>query len=200
MQPESTLLRFIQLLPQASLKGNFLLKDLPGSGKRIDILCRDLAACFTWGSISWPKERLELVVIIADSRILVFENPEEETPQSESEWASVIKNSLREQPPDYVKVSEGSLEDIIRQYNNPPMSKLWILDETGVHISAIETTHSVTQNSFMLGDNRGFDSQTESLMLRYSLPRVSLGKKSYLSSHCVASIISEFERLSHVRR
>ena len=189
------MLRFIQLLPQASPKGDFLLKDLPGSGKRIDILCRDLAACFSWGPISWPKERLELVAIIADSRVLVFENPEEEPPQSEGEWASVIKNSLGNQPPDYVKVSEGSLEDIILQYNNPPMSKLWILEEEGVNISTIDAKHSVTQNSFMLGDHRGFDSQTESLLARYSLPRVSLGKKSYLSSHCVASIISEFERL-----
>jgi tRNA (pseudouridine54-N1)-methyltransferase len=199
MQPESTMLRFIQLLPDASPIGDFLLKDLPGSGKRIDILCRDLAACFSWSPMTWPKENLELVAVIADSRILTFRNPEEETPQSEVEWATVVSSSLKEQPLDYVTVSEGSLEDIINQYNTQPKSTLWVLEESGTHISILGPKLSTTQNSFMLGDHRGFNSQTESLLSRYSLPRVSLGKKSYLSSHCVASIISEFERSQHAQ-
>jgi tRNA (pseudouridine54-N1)-methyltransferase len=194
MQPESTMLRFIQLLPNASTLGDFLLKDLPGSGKRVDILCRDLAACFSWGPTTWPKENLEFVAIIANSQILTFENPSTEIPQSEVEWASVIRDALREQTTNYVKVTEGSVEDSIQKYNNPPKSKLWVLEETGSHISAITSDDSVTQNSFMLGDHKGFELQTEELLSRYSLPRVSLGKKSYLSSHCVASIISEFER------
>ena len=194
MQPESTMLRFIQLLPDVSPLGKFLLKDLPGSGKRIDILCRDLAACFSWGPTSWPKENLELVAVIADSKILVFSNPEDNPPQSEVDWAVVIRDSLKEQPPKYVKSLDGSLEDVIIRYNKPPESMLWILEETGSHISTITTEESVTQNSFMLGDHKGFNSQTESLLSRHSLPRVSLGKKSYLSSHCVASLISEFER------
>lgn len=194
MQPESIMLRFIQLLPEVSLKGDFLLKDLPGSGKRIDVLCRDLAACFSWGPMSWPKESLELVAIFSDSCILTFNHPGKETPQSEVEWATIIRDSLREQPPDYVRVSDGSLEEIVNRFHKPFKSLLWVLEETGSHISTICVKLSSTQNSFMLGDHRGFNSQTENLFSRYSLPRVSLGKKSYLSSHCVASIISEFER------
>ena len=194
MQPETTMLRFIQLLPHVSPEGNFLLKDLPGSGNRIDILCRALAACFSWGPKTWDKQNLELVAMIADSRILVFRSPGDETPESEVAWATAIQNSLRDEPPEYVAVSEGSTEDIVLRYNRPPNEKLWVLDETGVHISAVLLEESVTQNSFMLGDYRGFDSQTETLMSKYALTKVSLGKKSYLSSHCVASIISEFER------
>ena len=194
MQPESIMLRFIQLLPQASQQGNFLLKDLHGSGNRIDVLCRDLAACFSWGPKSWPKENLELLAIIADSRILTFNLPGDEIPQSEVEWAIVIRNSLKEQPPNYVQVLDGSLEDVIKKYDKSPKSVLWVLDEEGSDISTIRTRLTTTQNSFMLGDHRGFNSQTESLISEYALPRVSLGKKSYLSSHCVASIISEFER------
>ncbi|MHA2024413.1 MAG: hypothetical protein ACW98U_00825 [Candidatus Thorarchaeota archaeon] len=193
MQPESTMLRFIQLLPNVSPLGDFLLKDLSGSGKRIDVLCRDLAACFSWGSITWPKTNLEVVAVIADSHILLFSNPEENAPQSELVWASTIRNSLKGNPPEYVSVSEGSLEDIIERYSKPTGSVLWVLEETGSHISTLFPLVN-TQNSFMLGDHRGFDSQTESLLSKYSLSRVSLGKKSYLSSHCVAAIISEFER------
>lgn len=194
MQQDSAMLRFIQLLPQVSPKGDFILRDLPGSGKRIDVLCRDLAACFSWGPITWPKASLELIAIIADTAILTFRYPGDETPQNEVEWASVIIDSLREQPPECVTVSKGSVEEKIKEYCNPPESTLWVLDQNGLHISEFETNQENTQNSFMLGDHRGFNSQTESLITGYALPRVSLGKKSYLSSHCVASIISEFER------
>ncbi|TET07045.1 MAG: hypothetical protein E3J86_14315 [Candidatus Thorarchaeota archaeon] len=198
MQPGSAMLRFIQLLPQVSPKGDFILKDLPGSGKRIDILCRDLAACFSWGPITWLKASLELIAIIADTTILTFRHPGDEIPQNEVGWALVIRNSLREQPPEWVSVSNGSVEEIIKMYSNPPESTLWVLDEKGSHVSEIETKLHITQNSFMLGNHKGFNSQTEELIAKYKLPRVSLGKKSYLSSHCVASIISEFERSENV--
>jgi tRNA (pseudouridine54-N1)-methyltransferase len=199
MQPESTMLRFIQLLPNASPKGDFLLKDLPGSGNRIDVLCRDLAACFSWGPKIWEKEHLELVALIANSRILVFRNPGANTPKSEVGWATVVRDSLRNNPPEYVEVLDGSTEDIILRYSSPPSSMLWVMDESGSDISTVLLEESVTQNSFMLGDHRGFDSQTETILSNYSIRRVSLGKKSYLSSHCVASIISEFERSENAR-
>ncbi|MFW9812129.1 MAG: hypothetical protein ACFFF9_06670 [Candidatus Thorarchaeota archaeon] len=199
MQPETTMLRFIQLLPNASPQGKFLLKDLPGSGKRIDILCRDLEACFSWGPRTWGKDSLEFVAVIADSRIIVFNNPSDAAPESEVSWATVIRNSLNDNPPRYVKVLNGSTEDIILKYCNPHISNLWVLDESGSHISSVRFVRSATQNSFMLGDHKGFDFQTENLLSRYSVPKVSLGKKSYLSSHCVASIISEFERSKNAR-
>lgn len=198
MQPESTILRFIQLLPQASPEGDFLLKDLPGSGKRIDVLCRDLAACFSWGPIIWSKERLELIAVIANSCILTFSFPGTNTPRNEVQWATVIRDSLRKQPPNYVRISEGSIEDIMKRYNLPPKSKLWVLEEGGLPISKIWEEQSFTQNSFMLGDHRGFDSQTDKLISEHALLRLSLGKNSYLSSHCVALIISEFERIENV--
>ncbi|MHA2068871.1 MAG: hypothetical protein ACXABY_31295, partial [Candidatus Thorarchaeota archaeon] len=94
----------------------------------------------------------------------------------------------------YVNTTDGSLEETIIKFHKPVESSLWVLEENGSHISTIVAKQSPTQNSFMLGDHRGFNSQTESLFSQYSLPRVSLGKKSYLSSHCVASIISEYER------
>ena len=150
MQPESIMLRFIQILPQASPMGDFILKDLPGSGKRIDVLCRDLAACFSWGPKSWPKESLELIAIISNSRILTFYYPGKDTPQSEVEWASVIRNALMDNPPDYVKVADGSIEETIIKFHKPFESSLWVLEENGSHISTIVTKHSPTQNSLFI--------------------------------------------------
>jgi tRNA (pseudouridine54-N1)-methyltransferase len=193
--PESPMLRFVQILPKVSPKGDFLLKDLPGSGKRIDVLCRDLAACFDWGPTSWSKFHLEMIAVIGNTKILTFANPQDQIPNGEVGWATVIRAALRDTPPIYVDASEGTLEDVIKKLNQIEESNLWILDEGGVNLSDIEEIHPVTQNSFMLGDHRGFDSETEGIISQYNIQRISLGEKSYLSSHCLAAIISEFERM-----
>jgi len=193
--PESAMLRFIQILPQVSPKGDFLLKDLPGSGKRIDVLCRDLAACFSWGPISWPISSLELIAVVGNTKILTFSDPQDDAPSGEVGWASVIRDSLKENPPQYVDVSDGTLEDVIRRLNQSGDSNLWVLDEEGVNLLDIEIIHPVAQNSFILGDHRGFDSEAEGIISQYNIQRISLGGKSYLSSHCLAAIISEFERM-----
>ena len=194
--PESTMLRFIQILPQVSSKGDFLLKDLPGSGKRIDVLCRDLAACFSWGPISWPRSSLELIAVLGNTKILTFSDPQDKAPSGEVGWASVIRDSLKENPPQYVDVSEGTLDDVITRLTQAEDSKLWMLDEQGTNMLDTQVVHPVAQNSFMLGDHRGFDSETESTISQHNIQRISLGKKSYLSSHCLAAIISEFERMA----
>ena len=97
-------------------------------------------------------------------------------------------------PPDYVHVSEGNLENVIREFNDSASSNLWLLHEEGEELNLQEIASSGSDNSFMLGDHRGFNSQTEELISKFALRKVSLGDISYLSSHCVARIISEFER------
>jgi tRNA (pseudouridine54-N1)-methyltransferase len=193
--PEATMLRFVQILPQASPEGDFLLKDLPGSGKRIDVLCRDLAACFEWGPKTWSKSKLEMIAVIGDTKILTFSDPQDQMPHGEVGWASVIRDSLKDSPPSFIDVSDGRLEDIIKKLKQTTDSEMWVLEEEGDDMSRIKTMHPATQNSFMLGDHRGFDSQTVNLLSQYNIQRISLGKKSYLSSHCLAAVISEFERM-----
>ncbi|MFW9833030.1 MAG: hypothetical protein ACFFEK_03460 [Candidatus Thorarchaeota archaeon] len=195
--PESTMLRFIQMLPQASPEGDFLLKDLPGSGKRIDILCRDLSACFDWAPLSWSKTQLAFIAVIGNEKTLTFRDPKEQIPSGEVGWASIIRESLRGTPPSYVEVTEETLDDVVRKLKQSKRSKLWVLDEEGVLLSEFPNIDLSTQNSFMLGDHRGFDSEAERILSQHKIPRLSLGKKSYLSSHCLASLISEFERVAH---
>jgi tRNA pseudouridine-54 N-methylase len=107
----------------------------------------------------------------------------------------MIRDSLREQPPSFIDVSDGTLEDIIKRLNQSEDSNLWVLDEEGINLSNIKAIDPIAQNSFMLGDHRGFDSEAEGIISQYNIQRISLGGKSYLSSHCLAAIISEFERM-----
>lgn len=190
-----TMLRFIQLLPAVPASGDFPLGDLPGIGKRVDVLCRDLAACFDWGPSDWPLSQLELSALFSDQVLLTFQTPNERMPIGERAWAMVVKNALQGDPPDYVRVTEANLESMIRDLNQPSRSQLWVLHGEGRYIKDCKIQVSGTQNSFMLGDHRGFDSHAEELVSKHGLPRVSLGKTDYLSSHCVASVISKLERM-----
>jgi tRNA (pseudouridine54-N1)-methyltransferase len=192
--PNSAMLRFIQILPNASVSGDFILKDLPGSGKRIDVLCRVLAASFEWGPYDLERSQIEVIAIIGNSVILRFGYPKENIPSGEKAWAQVIKESLKGNPPDFVLVSEGNLESVIMEINSPPKSNLWVLHEEGAQFDMSKSQNSMTENSFMLGNHRGFNSHAEELISKHALQKVSLGNTSYLSSHCVARIISEFER------
>jgi len=192
--PNSYMLRFIQILPNASASGDFILKDLPGSGKRIDVLCRVLTACFEWGPNISQEYEIEVIAVIGDSVILRFQCPGESLPSGERAWAQVLQKSLKGNPLDFVHVHEGDLESIIIEIDESPKSNLWILHEEGEEFNMQEIWNSGSDNSFMLGDHRGFNSQAEELISKHALRKVSLGDTSYLSSHCVAHIISEFER------
>lgn len=189
------MLRFIQLLPAVPPSDDFPLRDLPGIGKRVDVLCRDLAACFDWGPTDWPLSQLEFSALFSDQVLLTFQTPNERMPIGEQGWAMVVKNALRGDPPDYVRVTQDNLESMIRNLTQPSKSQLWVLHEEGRHFKDCKIQVSGTQNSFMLGDYRGYDSRAEELVSKHGLPRISLGKTSYLSSHCVASVISKFERM-----
>jgi len=192
--PDSAKLRFIQLLPNAPATGDFILRDLPGSGKRIDILCRVLSAGFDWAPNTFDKFNIEIIAVIEDSVTLQVQYPGQYLPIGEKAWAKVIKESLQGNPPDYIQVTDDNFESVIMRYNNPPAENLWVLNEEGEEMDLQVAIDLTTDNSFMLGDHRGFNSQIEELVSKYALQKISLGKTSYLSSHCVALIISRFER------
>ncbi|MGY5874477.1 MAG: hypothetical protein RTU30_01915 [Candidatus Thorarchaeota archaeon] len=188
------MLRFIQILPNVSSKGDFILKDLPGSGQRIDILCRVLAACFDWGPINWSLAELEVRAILSNETTVTFKHTEQ-IPIGEVGWATVIMDSLRGNPPDFVTVENKGLEKTIKEIHDISDSALWVLDEGGNPLEDEIDLKTGAQNSFMLGDNRGFDSQTQDLVKSYGISTISLGLTPYLSSHCVANVISRLERM-----
>ena len=196
MTQPTGLLRFIQVLPQSSTNGKFLLRDLPGSGKRIDILCRGLAACFDWGPSIWPKSQLELTAVIGNEIILTFRHSEEDHVKGEPQWGSIIRDAMKGHLSDSVVVKHLSLHDFITELRASAGSQLWVLEEDGTSISSCIGDDRASQSSFIVGNHRGFDSRTQRVIDNCNIPSVSLGAASYLSSHCIAAVISEFERMT----
>ena len=196
MTKPSQLLKFIQILPHAPTKDDFLMKDLPSSGKRIDILCRDLSACFDWAPDSWPRPHLELSAILQDSVTLTFSEPGPLLPLGEVRWAQVSKDSLAGRPPGFVKVRQSGLEQAIKVSRATADSSVWLLEADGKPFSEVSDLCRNAENSFILGDHQGFDTKTLQIADQYGIPHVSFGKTSYLGSHCVAAVISEYERMN----
>lgn len=187
-------LRFIQVLPNANADGDFSLKDLPGSGGRIDILCRGLSACFDWGTETWSKEGLELIGALGSNRILRFRFPAQEC-RSERTWAEMIKRAMKGFTVEGIETREGSLEDCIGEIEALASSKIWVLDRTGVDRSVLKDTVDSSQNTFIIGDHLGFEDRAQRVFADHGVTKVSLGSTDYLSSHCIAAVISEIERL-----
>ncbi len=189
------LLRFIQVLPNADADGNFSLKDLPGSGGRIDVLCRGLAACFDWGTETWSKDNLELIAILRANRILRFRCPVQQC-RSERTWAEMTKRAMKGFTVEGIEAQEGSLETCIEETEALAGSRMWVLERTGVDRSVLKDAVDSSQNTFIIGDHLGFDDRAQRVFADHGVTKVSLGSTDYLSSHCIATVISEIERLA----
>ncbi len=187
-------LRFMAFFPDIPLDGKFILRDLPGSGKRIDVLCRSLAACFDWASNSKLRDKLEFNAILSHSLLLRFKAPQDSTLKSETWWASVVKDAIKGEPPEFVTTKEVTLEDAMQNFVKE-CPNTYVLETDGEILEAIVDSTSAPQYSFMLGNHRGFDERTLQIIQDLKIQRVSLGKQNYLGSHCVAAVISHFERI-----
>ena len=194
---EESVLRFIQLLPNTTPSTNFTDKDLPGSGRRIDVLCRVLAACFDWGIAKLSKTRYEVMATFAHEITFTFFNPEENKPVGEVAWAKEIRKALQNNPSKFIDVESVGLGEILTRLLEQPDSRVVALIETGQTIPTDFYENTKAQNSFMLGDHRGFDSESLRIIKNENIQQISLGKQSYLSSHCVATLISKFERFGN---
>ncbi|MHA2240433.1 MAG: hypothetical protein ACXACE_02390 [Candidatus Thorarchaeota archaeon] len=180
-------------MPNMSTNGQFILRDLPGSGNRVDILCRSLQACFDWGPVFWSKSKLEFLAVIANEVVLRFRNPSHPHEMGEVWWASAIQDSLKGEPPPFVDFNNAGLRETLEEIVEHSSSVIYALDERGNMISDWAPYGSASQNSFMLGDHHGFDFNTQTVMKDLGISRISLGVTSYLGSHCVGTIISKLE-------
>ncbi|NHI83700.1 MAG: hypothetical protein EAX81_05305 [Candidatus Thorarchaeota archaeon] len=195
MTCQPSLLRFVFLLPRLSVKGDFNLKDLPGSGERVDILCRALSACFGWGPSTWNKDNLELAAVIDDKVTLTFSNPTCGVHDGETAWAKEIRRALQGNPPSFIQRREIGLETLIEEMISSCNSQTWALDENGTVFDDIRALIPAQENYIIIGDHKGYDKKAKRIFAKHSIYRISLGEISYLGSHCVAAMISMFERM-----
>ena len=136
---------------------------------------------------------LEFVAVIADNTTLRIRDPGESLPRGEVQWADTIRRALAESDIDFGQCQRLGLSDILAELHQ---GHVWALEETGEPFGENRITNPHGENTFIIGDHRGFDFQTQRILEDHSIYRLSIGNTSYLSSHCVAAIISKFESLA----
>lgn len=178
----------------AKTDGSFSLNDLPGSGGRMDLLCRCVqSSLFLSHSI---RDEATCLLLIAGGpgtvKTVRFEgrNVRSLSPDERSS-ASFIKkalgipvgNTYREVSPG-VSVRKGGLESLIRDHS------CGLLDEGGVDVR--DPGIGDFPEVFILSDHQNFS--PEEKVLLQDLPRYSLGPEVLHADHAIVLLWNEIDR------
>ncbi len=182
---------FLVIGHKAVTTPDFSLNDLPGSGGRMDILCRCVNAalflshslrkdvCIHLLLLGEPKPPVKITF---DCNLVKYLNPDERSA------ASLIQKALKrgegESTPG-VFVSRESLEEIIAGKN------LIYLHPEGEDIRNAEIEENAM---FILGDHLGLTQDEERLLEKMQAKKVSVGPEKYHAEHCIVIVHNELDR------
>ena len=177
----------------AKTDGSFSLNDLPGSGGRMDLLCRCVqASLFLSHGI---REDSSCMIILSggpgSAKTVRFDGQSVRSlSPDERSSASFIKKALeipagslyREVTPG-VSVRKGGAPELLTEY------RCGVLDEHGTDIRKAEGD---LPEAFILSDHQNFTPEEEA-MIR-DLPRYSLGPQVLHADHAIVLLWNEIDR------
>ncbi|MHC1605582.1 MAG: tRNA (pseudouridine(54)-N(1))-methyltransferase TrmY [Candidatus Methanofastidiosia archaeon] len=176
---------------------NFSLKDLPGSGGRIDVLCR----CLTSALLLSHDIRRNVEVILCL-----------EGPPNEPVSIRVMGRGVKHLCPDERSTAilfQKALKAVKKgeEVESTPgifvsntsflqwLEKLWerviVLDEKGETLTAIP----VKEPCFVIGDHLGF-SENEEKILSKANNKVNVSPKTLHASHCIVLILNKIDEMN----
>jgi tRNA (pseudouridine54-N1)-methyltransferase len=176
----------------ARTDGNFSLNDLPGSGGRMDVLCRCVNAglflshdlrrdvdCYLvlMGTPSGPK-----TVKFSGGSVRSLSPDERSAAALIKKVIDVPCGSEFREAADGVSIRKGGLERLLKDL---PFA---VLDESGTDIRKAD----VLPGAFLLSDHLNF-TETESELIR-ECPRYSVGPKCLHADHTITVVHNELDR------
>jgi len=189
-------MRVFVLWSHAITSPEFSLSDLPGSGKRMDLVARCILSAL------WLSHRLRNNVTIyavlngapEPPKTVVFSPEIRKVAPDERSIASWIRQALdkfkgrrdKEWVELYngIKISGRSFQDIIKDLKEQGYRNFYLLHERGKFIGDVEIGENPV---FVLGDHKGIPKNDMNFVLRDG-KKVSLGKRKYLSSTCISIV------------
>lgn len=174
--------------------GSFVLNDLPGSGGRIDLLCRCVQASLFLSHGIREDARCLLVIsggpgpaktVLFDGSSVRSLSPDERSSASFIKKALEIPagSQFREVTPG-VSVRKGGIERIIAEHT------CGVLDEQGTDIRNVRAGE--LPDAYILSDHLNFTEEEEDLIR--DLPRYSLGPKVLHADHAIVLLWNEIDR------
>ncbi len=163
------------------------LKDLPGSSGRLDIVARCINAAF-WLSGEIRRNVTFHTILHGEPYTPVYIRLEgdklRKVSPDERSIALFLKKALermedREETSPGIFASKKSFEELAEENED---KSFYLLDEEGTSIDEIKFDDIPF---FFLGDKRDLTPDEKQFLIKKGAKPISLGKKSYLSSHCI---------------
>lgn len=190
--------RFVVVGHKAASAPGFSLKDLAGTGGRIDVLARCMPAAFLvshglradvelttlhLGPPAAPK------AVRLESARLRHLNPDERTTALllEKALGAPTTGPVWQEATPGVFVAHLSLAELL----DAPQGALFVLHEEGTDIASIAVPGDAT---FVLGDHLGFAPDEEALLAALGARRVSLGPVSLQADQCIVVLHNHLDR------
>ena len=188
---------FIIKANKARTRADFSLNDLPGTSGRIDLLCRVLNSAFLLSHGFRKNVRVWLLLYgppnppkairFEGQKLKVRLNPDERSTAKLIMRALKVGEGLRGPSRELevfpgLYVSNRTFEDVVRL--TLKNSELYYLQEEGRPIGEVSFGDNV---AFVLGDHEGLSKEDEAF-LEGIAEKISVGRKSYLTSHVIAYV------------
>lgn len=179
--------RFVFLAHRVPVNGDFTLNDLPGSGGRIDVICRAVgAALFVSHGIRHDVEATVLVhnevqIRILGSRVKRL-NPDERSTASLLKRALEAANEEETESTPGIFVSRRALSDVLNRLYQHEANPV-LLHERGTDVDSFTFP---PDPAFILSDHVELAEDEERTLA--DVPRVSLGDAPLHTSQCVSIV------------
>jgi len=185
---------------------DFLIRDVPGTSGRLDVVCRVLAATFRTAPDLSPF--LEFLAVLGGPPnppllLRVGGVSDQGIPEGELALAVISKGLLNLHRtvgkgqlaawPQF-SVSRQGFEETLRQVAKDGAQVCYLV-ERGTPLESTEL-NLAKPLVFVLGDDRGLPLEHEALLSRYPVKEVATGKQSLLGSHVVSLLLLELARRS----
>jgi len=187
-----TTFRHFYLKSHAKTSPEINLKDLPGSSGRMDVVARCINAAF-WLSHDIRRDVVFHTILHGEPSPPVYIRIEgdklRKVSPDERNIAIFIKKALERLEEDMeiestpgIFVSRKNFEQLLEENKD---KEFYLLDEEGEDIENVEIKD---EPFFFLGDYVDMEEEEKNMLYKYGAKAVSIGRKSYLSSHCITII------------
>ncbi len=188
-------MRVFVLWSHAVTSPNFTLKDLPSSGKRMDLVARTIVSAM-WLSHKLREDTMVYVVLNGSPeppKTVVFHPGIKRVSPDERSIALWIQKALLKyqgrRDKEWYELNNGilisgrSFQDVIKTLSEE-YDTFYLLDQKGKDVEKIELKKDAV---YVLGDHKGIPKNDAMFVLRKG-EKISIGKETYLTSSTVSVI------------
>lgn len=196
--------------PRTRTDDEFLIRDVPGTSGRLDVVCRILIAAFR--TVPIFASCIQVNAILGGPPhppllLRIDDVDSDEFPESELSCALIIKGLLHNyrtnktesnrQWPQF-SITAKSFDDTLKEIASPPNQLLYLV-EKGKPLDQVNIDFD-QPITLILGDDQGLPVEHEKLVDQYPVQEVSIGTRSLLGSQVVSLFLLEMAQRKEAKR